>query len=129
MENIAEKVQSLLSDEEGLKQIRSLYDVLSEKDNKTENSCKEHAEHGESHEETAGSSHDNVSDIDFESLFKLQSLFSNGMSENRNTALLNALKPHLSEERREKADRAVKILNLLETVSVLKESGLLNDLL
>ena len=45
------------------------------------------------------------------------------------TQLLTALKPHLSEPRREKVDTAIKILRLLELLPVLKESGILGKLL
>lgn len=41
------------------------------------------------------------------------------------TQLLYALRPHLSEERRERADTAIKILKLLDVLPLLKESGLL----
>ena len=41
------------------------------------------------------------------------------------TRLLLALKPHLSEPRREKIDTAIKLLRLVELLPFLKESGLL----
>lgn len=40
--------------------------------------------------------------------------------------LLIALKPHLSGDRRERVDTALKILKLLELLPLIKESGLLN---
>lgn len=40
--------------------------------------------------------------------------------------LLNALKPHLSEPRREKVDTAIKILKIIELLPLMKDSGLLN---
>ena len=45
------------------------------------------------------------------------------------TALLTALKPHLSEAKREKVDTAVKILRLLDLLPLIKESGILGKLL
>ena len=38
--------------------------------------------------------------------------------------LLTALKPHLSEPRREKVDTAIKIIKVLEILPLMKESGL-----
>lgn len=38
--------------------------------------------------------------------------------------LLYALKPHLSEPRREKVDTAIKILKLIEILPLIKETGL-----
>lgn len=40
------------------------------------------------------------------------------------TQLLTALKPHLSEPRREKVDTAIKILKVLELLPLIKDSGL-----
>jgi hypothetical protein len=60
---------------------------------------------------------------------KLQGLFNMEGREDKNTALLIALKPHLSLEKQEKVDKAVKIMNILEAVSVLKETGLLGDII
>lgn len=42
------------------------------------------------------------------------------------TQLLKALKPHLSEPKRDKVDTAIKILKVIEILPFLKESGLLN---
>lgn len=44
-------------------------------------------------------------------------------------ALLSALKPHLSEAKREKVDTAIKILRLLDLLPLIKESGILGKLL
>lgn len=45
------------------------------------------------------------------------------------TRLLCALKPYLSERRRARVDGAIKILKLLSILPVLKEQGILNNLL
>ena len=47
----------------------------------------------------------------------------------RITALLLALRPHVSQERQQRIDRAVKLLRLYTMWSILKESGLLQDLI
>lgn len=41
------------------------------------------------------------------------------------TQLLKALKPHLSEPKREKVDTAIKILKVLEILPLMKNSGIL----
>ncbi len=53
----------------------------------------------------------------------------NQKSDDARTNLLAALKPHLSEPKREKVDTAIKILRLLDLLPVLKESGILGKLL
>ena len=45
------------------------------------------------------------------------------------TALLTALKPHLSEAKQDKVDTAIKILRLLDLLPLIKESGILGKLL
>lgn len=40
--------------------------------------------------------------------------------------LISALRPHLSEERKKRADTAIKILKLLDVLPLIKDSGLLN---
>lgn len=47
-------------------------------------------------------------------------------SDNPRSQLLNALKPHLSEPRREKVDTAIKILKIIEILPLMKDSGILN---
>ncbi|MCI6582710.1 MAG: hypothetical protein MSH15_12150 [Oscillospiraceae bacterium] len=122
MENIAEKLQSLLSDEEGLKQLQSLYDIIS-------GEKKETGSEEEKGDAEACCSDEDMPDFDFGALLKLQSLFNSDNTGNKDTALLLALKPHLSEERQTRVDKAVKILNLINMLSVLKESGLINELI
>lgn len=56
----------------------------------------------------------------------MSALKSNG--DGKSAALLYALKPYLSPARREKTDSAVKIMGMVKTFSVLKESGFSFDL-
>ncbi len=125
MDNIADKIQNILSDEESLKQIQALFEALSGNKENSE-TVQEQAEEECSQESTEEGT---LPDFDFSTILKLQGLFSGDGQEDKNTALLMALKPHLSEERKAKADKAIKILHLLNAASILKESGLLNDVL
>ena len=50
-------------------------------------------------------------------------------TEDERCALINSLKPMLSEQRRKKADEALKLLKLASLVPVLKESGVLKNFL
>lgn len=69
--------------------------------------------------------------VDSAELMKLMSVVSklNTKNDDERTRLLAALKPHLSEPKREKVDTAIKILRLLELLPILKESGVLGKLL
>jgi hypothetical protein len=130
VESVAEKLQSLLSDEEGLSRLQMLYDILSENhekdcsENNSEPSCSDMND-----DENDNNCCEQDGDFDFSSIMKLQGLFNMEGREDKNTALLIALKPHLSLEKQEKVDKAVKIMNILEAVSVLKETGLLGDII
>lgn len=51
------------------------------------------------------------------------------MKDDENTALLLALRPHLSPQRQARVTRAVQLLRLLRVAAVLRENGLLDDIL
>lgn len=132
MDNIADKIQSILTDEESLRQIQALYEALSggkESKSPSEETVQEQAEPEDCPQEDNSEEGGGIPDFDFSTILKLQGLFGGDCQEDKNTALLLALKPHLSEEKRIKADKAIKIMHLINAVSVLKESGLLNDVL
>lgn len=48
--------------------------------------------------------------------------------EDRNTELLRALKPHFSQERAKKVDDAIKILQLIRLLPLVKDLGILPSL-
>lgn len=57
---------------------------------------------------------------------QLGKVFSN---DDERTALIKALKPMLSDERRQRADEAIKILRLMQLLPLLRESGILKGLI
>ena len=59
----------------------------------------------------------------------LLSAFGKLTSDDERTALLKALRPLLSEQRQKKTDEAIKLLRLMSLLPVLKDSGLLGNLL
>lgn len=62
-------------------------------------------------------------------LIRLQQLMQAVKQDNPNTMLLKSLKPLLKEERRHKVDEAVRIMKLLALLPILRESGMLGNLL
>ncbi|MCQ2440998.1 MAG: hypothetical protein MJ076_03770 [Clostridia bacterium] len=69
---------------------------------------------------------DGMPDIkDMQKIMQILSHLKSAGNNNR-TALLLALKPNLSEPKREKVDTAIKILKLIEILPFLKESGIFN---
>lgn len=69
---------------------------------------------------------DEALSINIEILANLQKIFDN-MSENeKNAELILSLKPLLSDELKQKADEAIKMLKIFSIIPTLKENGILN---
>ncbi len=91
--------------------------IFSEKEKEKEE-IKSHNRHN--------SKEDEALDINIEILANLQRIF-DSMSENeKNAELILSLKPLLSEELKQKADEAIKMLKIFSIIPTLKENGILN---
>lgn len=110
---MAEKIQSLLSDEESMQQIRELAAMFG---GSSSDSPPQQAAESSSSEEPL---------INPAALMSLMS----GLSKNdKNCELLIALKPLLSADKQPRVDKAVKLLRLFNIYSELKSSGALGNL-
>ncbi len=69
-----------------------------------------------------------LGNIDFNMILKIQQAFSAMSQNDKNTALLLALKPHLSEERQRKVDQAVLMMKILRILPMIADSGILGNL-
>ena len=119
MEDMAGKISELLSDPNGVEKIKSLADALF-KDNSTPKD--------EPPEDTSSIGFSLPVGFDIGKIMGLMSAFNNQQSDRRSNLLL-ALKPHLSNERQERVDKAVKLLKIATLLPVLKEQGILDSLL
>ncbi len=109
LDDMSEKIRSLLSDEESMRQIQELAAMFGGSDTSNEQS----------------DSDNSPPDIDPAAIMKLMS----GLSQNdENCELLLALRPLLSEEKRPKVDKAVKLLRLFNVYTELKENGAIGNL-
>lgn len=61
---------------------------------------------------------------DISKLLKLQSIMERAGASNKNIDLITALRPHLRPENQQKADRLIKIFRIMSLYPLLKESGL-----
>ena len=104
------RLSSLLSDEESVRQIAELAEMFRS---------------GEVREDDGQESE--IPDIS--SLAGIAGLAGAMQQPDRNTELLNALRPHLGEERQRKLDKAVKLLRIVNIIGIAKESGLIEELL
>ncbi|EWM53454.1 hypothetical protein [Ruminococcus flavefaciens] len=115
MDDIMSRINELLSDEESIKRLSELADMLSS------------AESSDS-SNSGDESGDSVSP-DISSVLKLTSLIGSAANEDRNTELLLALKPHLGAEKQKRVDKAVKLIKLMAVWNIAKDSGLLQELI
>ncbi len=116
-----EKIGKLLSDEESMKQLSELAQLLM---NETKSSESENSTDNNNCSENDGGSFPDIS-----SIMKITELMGTFSQNDKNTDLLLALKPHLKEERQQKVDKAIKLLKLMAVWNIAKETGLLNDIL
>ncbi len=115
MDDLNQKLTEILNDPESMNRVREMAEsILSDNDKKSE----------ATDESILGS-------LNGAELGNIMSIVSklNQKNDDPRTNLLVALKPHLSEQKREKVDTAIKILRLLELLPILKESGVLGKLL
>ena len=115
MDDLNQKLAQILNDPESMNRVREMAEsILSKEETKEEKSD------------------DSIFGIpDSNELMNIMSIVSqlNAKNDDARTNLLTALKPHLSEPKREKVDTAIKILKLLDLLPILKESGVLGKLL
>lgn len=120
MDDIMSRINDLLSDEESVRQLSELAQILvsgNEGETQEERPAEEAAD-TQSGEQP-----------DISSILKLTSLIGSASQQDKNTDLLLALKPHLKEEKQKRVDKAIKLLRLLAIWNIAKESGLLQELI
>ncbi len=132
MEDMMSKIQGMLSDEESLKQIKDLADMIMSPNDSGDES-EEYAQNDGDNtssfkDENNSESNDDGLGFDIGMLLKLAALFNSSPQGDKNTQLLLALKPLLKEEKQEKVDKAVKMMKLFAVWTVVKESGMLKDM-
>lgn len=106
MDDISEKISSLLNSPDGMDKIRSVAEKLL----------------GDGKPPVADDS--GISPENMASLINIAKAMSSKREDSR-VKLLLALKPHLSEERGKRVDKAVKIIELMNIAPLLQNSGLL----
>ncbi len=135
MEDLLAKMQEILGSEEGREQLKSVAQMLggnpesmpnlSNIENLLGNSQNTPPQQGAV--QTSNPAFD-LSKIDINMIMNIQKILGNMNQEDDTTRLLLALKPHFSQARRDKIDKAIKILHLLSVLPLLKDSGILGGL-
>ena len=126
MDDISEKISSILNDEESMRQIKELAEMFGGGNN-AENNAPPPSDAGSA---KAGSA-DNAGfaglglNIDPIAISKLMSAFNRT---DETCALIIALKPLLSADKQLKADRALKMLRIFNVYTAMRDSGMLDSL-
>ena len=111
MDDLGDKIQSLLSDPESMRNLSELAAMLRQPENGTPVQPQE-----------------TQPPPDLAKLMAVGQAVSQCGSDDAEQLLL-ALKPYLSAERAERAGKAVKLLHLWHIVSVLRETGVIGELI
>lgn len=142
MDDIAGKISELLSSPEGMDKIKQMAGALFSdgginptpqnlNDNTRDISTSEQQNNGDMLGQLLGNfANSGFSLPDGFDPLKLIGLMSalNSGADDKRAGLLLALKPHLSVDRQERVDKAVKLLKIASLLPVLKEQGLLDIL-
>ena len=125
MDDLASKITELLGDPEGMKRITDIASsLMSGEQSNALNAPKSESQPKDN--EGFNLSDMQLDPVQMGNMMKLMSVLKSQNKEDDNTRLLNALKPHLSAERRKKVDKAISLLKIVKLLPILKESGLTN---
>lgn len=143
MDDLASMITQFLSSEDGMNQLRSVTAALGLPDpggagpQAGQNSFVPPPQPDNTSPNSGGipffssqpsSSQAGASPLDLNTLMLIQRAISALNQDDRNTELLRALKPHFSDERAKKVDDAIRILQLIRLLPLVKELGLFNRL-
>lgn len=124
-----EKISKILSDEESVRQLTELAQILMNENNNNSNNKNNNNDSNNCNSNNNNNNNSNNNVPDIAKMMQLTELMGNISQNDRNTELLLALKPHLKEERQIKVDKAIKMLKLMTVWNTAKESGLLNEII
>lgn len=110
MDDLNRKLEDILNDPESMNRVRQMAGAILGDDD---------TERHQPDETGTGA----FSGADIGRIMNIVNRIENRENDNR-TKLLLALKPHLTDKRREKVDSAVKLLKLIEALPLLREAGI-----
>lgn len=134
MDDLMAKLQSVLNDEQSMKQLSQLAGALSgdsapqaqpAADQASANDFSQLLKSLDLNTQTQQPSPPAAPGIDVAKLMQLQAILQQANKHDKNVDLLLALRPLLKEENQVKIDRLIKIFKLFSVYPALKQSGLL----
>lgn len=137
-DDLMAKLNDVLNDEESMKQIKELAGALSAEsgsgnaDGSLDISrlLGMNDNGNEAKEQNTNDNSNPLGNLDISKLMQIKSIMEQSTKDDKNIALLLALKPHLKDEKQAKVDSLIKIFKILKLLPLLRESGILGgDLL
>ncbi len=122
MEDLSAKLTQLLNDPEGMKQLQSMAQGLLGEGGLDISALMPKEETMPVMPDLSGLT-GGISPDQLNMMMKLMSAFNSTKDDDR-TRLLMALRPHLSDKRKERVDHAIKLLKLASVLPLISESGI-----
>lgn len=129
MDDLIANITEMLNSEEGMKNLKEMAGALGLDLGTDGGEGKTADSPQQQHNPPSSDGLGGLGDIDMNMILGLQKVLSAQNGDDKNAALLRALKPHLSEKRAGRVDHAIKIMKLIDLLPVLRESGVLGGLL
>lgn len=123
MEDLSAKLTQLLNDPDGMKQLQSMAQGLLGEGGLDISALMPQEETKPAMPDLSGMM-GGISPDQINMMMKLMSAFNSTKDDDR-TRLLMALRPHLSDKRKERVDQAVKLLKLASVLPLISESGII----
>lgn len=118
MDDLTQKITSILNDPDSLETIKSIADSLMGDDGASAPKSKDNSP-------DLSQLFSSVTPDQMGGIMRIMGALNSKGSDDR-TALLLALKPHLSQPRRDRVDKAVKLLKIASVMPLVTESGIFN---
>lgn len=125
METMQGALNALFSDPESLRQLQELAQLLQESTAPESESKSE----PDARPDAPSQPESDAGGLDLRMLLGLQELLGSMQSDDADTQLLLALRPHLKRQRQKKVDQAVKLLKVWTVFRTVQKNGMLQELL
>ena len=119
MADLSNKLNEILSDPEMMEQIKGLSSMLGMSGESTKDE-----EVPAREPEPVASPQMAINDDTMKMIMKFMPLINSVNKDDENTNLLRALRPMLGKERQKKVDEAIKILQMMKFIPILKSQGI-----
>ena len=124
MEDLAEQLKNILNSPEGQKQLQNIAQMIGGTDKEQGgidfSSLMQNAAPSDQSQNDAPA-------IDMNMIANIGQMMKNMNTNDKNTQLLLALKPHFGERRQARVDRAIKMIRLFSLLPLLRQSGILSE--